>query len=360
MTEKRSGSENNMENITGEDLKAVAGGLGELAGRFENGKVLITGHTGFLGTHFTAFFDHINRHVLKKPARVTCIDNHIVPLEDLAAPFARNFTVIHGDASQAVGEFDFDYIFHCAGIASPPFYRKFPLETIRANAISLWEMLGRIEPGRVRGFLYFSSSEIYGDPTAGEVPTSENYRGNVSCTGPRSCYDESKRFGEAVSIAFAKEKNIPVKIARPFNVYGPFMRLHDGRVIPDFVKSALKEGKIRMFSDGGPTRSFCYSRDAVEGFLRVLLLGEAGRPYNIGNDAGEISVSGLADLVAGLTGNVKVEKAVSEDSNYLADNPQRRCPSLERAKKELGYGPKVSLEDGLRRTIAWYKGIYSD
>jgi len=349
-----------MNRIVEEDLSGIAAGLGELAGRFENAKILITGHTGFLGTQFTAFFGFANERLLKKPAEVTCVDNRIVDLEDLTGPFTRGFRVIQGDAVQAIEKFDFDYIFHCAGIASPPYYRKFPLETIRANAISLWEMLNRIEKGRVRGILYFSSSEIYGDPAADRIPTDEGYRGNVSCTGPRACYDESKRFGETIAVSFVQQKNIPVKIVRPFNVYGPFMRLADGRVIPDFVKSALKERSIKVFSDGRPTRSFCYSRDAVEGFLRALLLGEAGKPYNIGNDAEEISVSALADLVAGLAGGVKVEKTVSADAHYLTDNPQRRCPALARAKKELNYCPKVSLKDGLARTVAWYKENYPD
>ena len=153
-----------MNRIVEEDLSGIAAGLGELAGRFENAKILITGHTGFLGTQFTAFFGFANERLLKKPAEVTCVDNRIVDLEDLTGPFTRGFRVIQGDAVQAIEKFDFDYIFHCAGIASPPYYRKFPLETIRANAISLWEMLNRIEKGRVRGILYFSSSEIYSCP----------------------------------------------------------------------------------------------------------------------------------------------------------------------------------------------------
>jgi len=159
-------------------------------------------------------------------------------------------------------------------------------------------------------------------------------------------------------VSFVEQKNLPIKIARPFNVYGPFMRLHDKRVIPDFVKFAYEEQAIKMYSDGTPTRAFCYTSDAIEGFMRVLLLGKPGQPYNIGNDTQETSMKELADKVAKVVGEVEVTTAKSPEENYLQDNPQRRCPVLKRARQDLDYQPKVSLTDGLPRIIAWYRQTY--
>jgi dTDP-glucose 4,6-dehydratase/UDP-glucuronate decarboxylase len=219
-------------------------------------------------------------------------------------------------------------------------------------------MLQKIDTSRLKGLLYFSTSEIYGDPDAAHIPTQEDYRGNVSCTGPRACYDESKRLGETISVSFAEQHGIPVKIVRPFNVYGPLMRLGDKRVIPDFVKFAYEEQAIRMYSDGSPTRAFCYTSDAIEGFTRALLIGKPGRPYNIGNDNQETSMLELAEMVSDNVGGVKVTTAESEDKDYLTDNPQRRLPNLERAREELGYHPKVNVDEGLKRIITWYQDTY--
>ena len=220
-------------------------------------------------------------------------------------------------------------------------------------------MLGKINTKKLKGFLYFSTSEVYGDPDPRFIPTKEEYNGNVPCLGPRACYDESKRLGETIAASFAKEKDFPITIVRPFNVYGPFMRLNDKRVIPDFVKSGLQTGEIEMFSDGSPTRAFCFVTDAIAGFLRVLLLGKPGRAYNVGNDTTEVSIVELAEKVAEFLGEtVNVKHHISDDQDYLTDNPQRRCPNIERAKTELGFLPTVNLNDGLNQTINWYKESY--
>lgn len=347
-----------MHPIISEDCHHIIQHMGDLVHRFEGARVLITGHQGFLGANFLALLHTLNQEVLREKAKITCIDNRIVDLEDHTREFLQEATVLYGDALEKLPDESFDYIIHCAGIASPTFYRKYPLETIDVNAIAYWNMLHKLDTTRLKGLLYFSTSEIYGDPDAQHIPTQEDYRGHVSCTGPRACYDESKRLGETISISFVEQKGMPVKIVRPFNVYGPFMRLQDKRVIPDFVKFAYEKQAIHMYSDGSPTRAFCYTSDAIEGFTRALLVGTPGRPYNIGNDTQETSMRALAEMIAEEIGDVEITTAESAEKNYLTDNPQRRLPNIDRARQELAYRPKVHVNDGLKRIIRWYQDTY--
>lgn len=343
--------------LTSEDAKTIIKNLGVLVEHFSGKKVLITGYRGFLGANFLSFFYHLKEELNEK-VKIYCIDNLIVDLEDVTKDFIQEANIIHGNCLDVIPDEKFDYIIHCAGIASPTFYRKHPLETIKVNAIEYWELLDKINLTNLKGFLYFSTSEIYGDPNPKFIPTDEDYRGNVSCIGPRACYDESKRLGETISVSIYQEKKIPIKIVRPFNVYGPFMRKEDKRVIPDFLKVGLEEKKIILHSDGTPTRAFCYVSDAVEGFLRVLLIGKPARPYNIGNDKTEISMKNMAQLISELLGNIKLEFKTSNQKDYLTDNPQKRCPVILRAKKEVHYQPQIDIKKGLERMIKWYKEKY--
>lgn len=343
--------------IPQENAEYIFSKLGNLIDNFTGKKILLTGYRGFLGSNFLSFFHFLNKNLTNK-VELICIDNLIVDLEDVTNTYSESFQILHGNVIDVLPDIDFDYVLHCAGIASPTFYRKFPLETIKVNAIEYWQILNTISTANLKGLLYFSTSEIYGDPNINFIPTKEDYRGNVSCTGPRACYDESKRLGETISVSMVKEKNIPVKIVRPFNVYGPFMRKNDRRVIPDFLKDGVENKRIVLYSDGTPTRAFCYVADAVEGFLRALLLGEPGCPYNIGNDQTEISMKNLARLVSDLLGDVKIDYYVNDQKDYLTDNPQRRCPVIKRAREELGYSPEVNLKTGLQNMIEWYRTQY--
>ena len=259
-----------------------------------------------------------------------------------------------------------EYLIHAASIASPIFYRKYPIETMDANVNGLRFMLEyavaqKRKQKAVGGILFYSSSEIYGDPTPENIPTPETYRGNVSCTGPRACYDESKRYGETLCVNFARQHELPIKVARPFNNYGPGLKITDRRVIPDFARDILDGKDIVMLSDGAAQRTFCYVADAVVGYYKVLVKGRPGEAYNVGVETPEISVAELARRLAalgrelfGYTGEV-VFKA-STDKDYLVDNPNRRCPIITKARTELGYDPKVTIDDGLRRSLLWYSG----
>jgi dTDP-glucose 4,6-dehydratase/UDP-glucuronate decarboxylase len=341
--------------------------LPELAGR----RLLITGGAGFLGYYLVQTITHWNATApVGRRVDLTVWDNFFRGVPDWLAglegtPGLRVERVNLIDPLPE-GVEPFDWVIHAAGIASPMIYRRYPLETIDANINGLRNLLewGRrqADAGRpLRGFLFYSSSEIYGDPTADAIPTPEAYRGNVSCTGPRACYDESKRFGETIGTIYARHHGLPVTIARPFNNYGPGLKITDGRVIPDFARCILEGRDIVMHSDGSPTRTFCYAADAVAGYYKVLVRGRPAEAYNVGVEEPEVSMRELAERLRDLGRELvgyggRVITAPSAEADYLVDNPNRRCPVITKARSELGYAPGIGLDEGLRRSLVWYAG----
>jgi nucleoside-diphosphate-sugar epimerase len=260
---------------------------------------------------------------------------------------------------------DFQYIIHAASIASPTYYRKYPIETMDANVNGLRTLLEYCRQQQendnpVEGFLFYSTSEIYGDPSPENIPTPETYRGNVSCTGPRACYDESKRYGETLCVNFARQYDLPIKAARPFNNYGPGLKITDKRVLPDFARDVLAGRDIILLSDGSPTRTFCYIADAIVGYYKILVKGKPGEAYNIGAEKPEISMANLAERVTALAKELfdyqgKVVRQKSTDDEYLIDNPNRRCPIITKARTDLGYNPTIGIDEGLKRSLIWYQ-----
>ena len=340
------------------DAKDVVTELGPLNQRFSGKTILLTGAAGFLGSHFIHYFLLLNDSgALAKPCRVVAWDNFIRGIPPWLAPLQgrKDLVCETRDIVQKHPIEGVDFIIHAASIASPMFYRKYPIETMDANVIGLRHLLDAVVAKPVESFLFFSTSEIYGDPDPANIPTKETYRGFVSCTGPRSCYDESKRYGETLCVNFALAYKVPVKIVRPFNNYGPGLKISDRRVLPDFYRDVLADRNIVLLSDGRATRTFCYIADAIAGYLRVLLCEHNGEPFNIGSEAPEISMRELAELVVKTSGKpLKVEYQKSEDPKYLTDNPQRRCPSLEKSARMLGYRTRISMQEGLERTYRYY------
>ena len=210
--------------------------------------------------------------------------------------------------------------------------------------------------------LYFSTSEIYGDPPPNEIPTKETFRGFVSCTGPRACYDESKRLGETLTILFNKVHQMPIKIVRPFNNYGPGLSINDKRVIPDFFNDIFSNKNIILYSDGNSTRTFCYTEDAILGYILLLISDANADPINIGSEYPEISMLNLALKCIEISGNndIKVSFEKNRDIEYLSDNPNRRCPNIDKAKSILGYKPYIPLDEGLERTFQYYQEVLSN
>lgn len=354
--------------VVAADLEHIAHNLQSEFREMEGGRLLIVGGAGFLGHYLVQAALHWNRTRAAAPIAVEVWDNYSrgVPPWLTALEGDANLTLRRHDITDPLPADmgDFDWVIHAASIASPTYYRKFPIETMDANVDGLRRLLdyalGQKAKGRpLKGFLFYSTSEIYGDPTPENIPTPETYRGNVSCTGPRACYDESKRYGETLCVNFAEVHGLPVKTARPFNNYGPGLKITDRRVLPDFARDVLSGRDIVMLSDGAPTRTFCYIADAIVGYYKILVKGRPGEAYNIGIEEPEISMATLADKVVALARELwgyegRVVRRESEDKAYLVDNPNRRCPVIAKARGELGYDPSIGVDEGLRRALIWY------
>jgi nucleoside-diphosphate-sugar epimerase len=351
------------------DLSYVCEQLKEEFAQMSGKNLLITGGAGFLGYYLVQSVLYYNRgQPEEKRINVTVYDNYIrgVPSWLTSLNGDKNLTVVKQNLIEPLPTVmpDFDFIIHAAGIASPFYYRKYPIETMDANINGLRSLLEYAKKQKANGknfegFLFFSSSEIYGDPLPDKIPTSEDYRGNVSCTGPRACYDESKRYGETLCVNFAQQYSLPVKVARPFNNYGPGLKITDKRVLPDFARDIIAGRDIVMYSDGSPSRTFCYIADAVVGYYKILVKGRNGESYNIGIESPEISVLTLAEKTVSLARelfdyNGKVVRKENPENNYLTDNPNRRCPAIKKAREHLGYNPTIHIDEGLKRALIWY------
>jgi dTDP-glucose 4,6-dehydratase/UDP-glucuronate decarboxylase len=345
-----------------EDWQRVDAALAEQTARFRGKRILVTGAAGFLGFNFLHYFSHLNGDGSGcLPVRVIAADNYIRGRPSWIAGLLQrdsNITAMRCDITQPWPEtsFDCDFIIHGASIASPTYYRKYPLQTLDANISGTRQMLELGRRSKIESILYFSSSEIYGDPPPEEIPTKESYRGNVSCVGPRACYDESKRLGETLCYLYFREFNVPVKIVRPFNNYGPGLRLNDARVLADFCRDVLSGRDIAIKSDGLASRTFCYASDALAGYLLTLLSPYNGQPFNIGSDGPEVNMRETAALVLkAARSNLNVSFEPSCEADYSVDNPQRRCPDISQAKRLLGFAPRVGLDHGLLRLLEWYR-----
>lgn len=348
---KKSGSK-----IIEEDIAHLAKALKDCCSSFEGKTFLITGAGGFLGRYLVLLLEYLNEHILDEKTSAILLDNFVTGYERLVVgenshiSFKRHNVIEPFQTGQPI-----DYIIHNAGIASPVYYTKYPIETMDVGTVGTRNMLELARKKKVESFLFASSSEVYGDPENKWVPTPETYNGNVSIIGPRACYDESKRFGETLCVNFWKVYEVPVKIVRPFNVYGPGIRPDDYRVLPNFIEHALRREPLPVHGDGRNTRSFCYINDAVEAFFRVLFSKGNGEPFNVGNPRPEISVKELAALVAqSMPYKVEVVHIEPPHAVYASSDPKRRCPDISKLQKVTGFKPKYDLKAGLKRTIRWF------
>lgn len=350
-------------NITQEDMEYIFNSLLEREkNKLQDATILVTGFAGSLGyslLHFFALYGEmlgikkvygIDNYIFGQPKWVERISAH--PLFDL-----RKEDVIYCNLEFAR---DANVIFHMASLASPVYYRLHPIETIDADVIGLRRLLDFFQDKPLRGFLFYSSSEVYGDPYQDQIPTSENYWGNVNTCGPRSCYDESKRFGETLCYYYARQYCLPITVVRPFNNFGPGMRINDQRVVADFAKAVIDNEDIVIFSNGKPTRTFDYIPDATVGYIKCAIYGVFDI-FNIGSDKPELTITELADLYKKIAGDLfgykgKIVYETHKDKDYLTDNPNRRCPNITKAKNLLGYEPRIHVEKGITRYLKYLKG----
>jgi len=303
---------------------------------------LITGGSGFIGSHLCEF-------LLGKGYQVIAMDNlatgDIKNIEHLRSD--PNFKYIHHDVSKHIVVNDeLDFVLHFASPASPVDYQKIPIQTLKVGSLGTHNTLGLALAKKAK-YLLASTSEVYGDPLVN--PQQEDYWGNVNPVGIRGCYDEAKRFSEALTMAYHRIHKLDTKIVRIFNTYGEKMRKNDGRVVPNFITQALKNDPITVYGDGKQTRSFCYISDLIEGIYRLMISG-INEPINLGNPE-EHTILEFAELIKELTKS----KSKIVFKPLPLDDPHVRCPDITIAKKELKWQPKVELTEGLKRTIEWFK-----
>ena len=309
-------------------------------------RVLITGGAGFLGSHLCDYF-------LSKGHDVIAMDNLITGttanIEHLAG-HERFLFIKHDVTNYIYVDGPLDAVLHFASPASPIDYLELPIQTLKVGALGTHKALGLAKTKGSR-FLLASTSEVYGDPLI--HPQREDYWGNVNPIGPRGVYDEAKRFAEAMTMAYHRNHSVDTRIVRIFNTFGPRMRLNDGRVVPNFIAQALRGKPLTVYGDGTQTRSFCYVDDTIEGIYRLLLCDETD-PVNIGNPR-EMTILEFARKIIELTGSSSQITFVHPEDVRIKDDPKVRQPDISKARRVLGWEPKISLEKGLETTIAWFQ-----
>jgi len=305
-------------------------------------RILITGGAGFIGSHLCD-------RMIKEGFEVVCMDNLITGSKDNIRHLLENklFSFVNHDVSNFIKiDRPVDYVLHFASPASPVDYLNYPIQTLKVGSLGTHNALG-VAKEKKAVFMLASTSEVYGDPK--EHPQKEDYWGNVNCVGPRGVYDEAKRFAEAITMAYHKVHKLETRIIRIFNCFGPRMRIDDGRAIPNFISQAIKEEPVTVYGSGSQTRSFCYIEDMVNGIFK-LVMSNFNEPVNIGNPR-EMSLMAMAEAIIKLT-NSKTKIVLKP---LPVDDPKVRCPNIDKAIKGLGWEAKVDVEQGLEKTIEYFK-----
>ena len=308
-------------------------------------RILVTGGAGFLGSHLCD-------RLVQRSHDVICVDNFFTSqkanIEHLLSK--RNFELIRHDVTHPIW-LEVDEVYNLACPAAPGHYQYNPIKTTKTSVMGAINVLGLAKRTRAK-VLHASTSEVYGDPTVHPQP--ESYRGNVNPIGPRACYDEGKRAAETLMFDYHRQNRVNIRVVRIFNTYGPRMHPYDGRVVSNFIRQAIAGETITLFGDGSQTRSFCFVDDLIDGLLCMMDLpdGFTG-PVNLGNPH-EFTIRELAELVVKLTGS---KSKIAQARPLPEDDPVQRQPDISLAKQKLGWEPKIPLEEGLRRTIEWFRGI---
>ena len=365
-------NKNNLWNkVFEEDLKYIVNNCRSDLKKISNKSLLFTGGGGFLGYYFYQVISKWNKENKKDNIFYTVLDNKILKKNSWITKTknSQNINFVYKDINSVSQKFikNFDIIVHGASIASPTFYRKYPIETMKANIGGLWNILksyesNSLKKNKLKKLIFFSSSEVYGNPDKKNIPTKEDYDGNVSFTGPRACYDESKRFGETLVFNYSNIYKFNSVIIRPFNNYAPGMSLNDKRIIPDLMKNVLDNNNMVLFSNGSPKRTFCYIADSITSYIKAISKGKNLNAYNIGTSSPEISMRELTIRIKNIAKSLYNYKGaclfkINKDKKYLKDNPLRRKPCLKKTTKHLNFKSKISLNKGLKNTLIYFNNL---
>lgn len=324
---------------------------------YNNKKILILGYNGFLGKYITEYFNFISQNN-KIKVEIDCVDNFKSSQKNsnFHKRFSKKFSFYNKDVYNFNSNKKYDVIFYLAGIASPKIYAQIPLETLEVSYNGTKKFL---EKAKKDGslFVFFSSSEIYGNPDKKFIPTPENYYGYVNSFGPRSCYDEGKRVAETLCYIYKNYQKVNLKILRPFNVFGPGMDVKDYRIMPNIIRNITNNTCIKIFGNGNQTRTFCYISEAIASIILIVATKSDETIFNIGNSKDEISIKNLVKKFENIL-NKKIKYKFSKyTKSYPGDEPQRRCPDLSRFYKATKFKSKISLDSAIKKNLEFFKII---
>ena len=323
-----------------EDIDIIANNIDP--SKFSGKRVMLIGSNGFLGRWFYDFFKSFSIETL-------CMDNNIAS-SDATFEYKQ-----HNICESIPTEDRYDFIINCAGIASPEKYLKYPVETLDVSYVGTKNVLEYAKKVSVESVLMFSSSEVYGTPHKNAIPTKESYVGCIPTTSSRSCYDIGKQVLETLCDIYYKEHDVPVKVVRPFNVYGPHMGSKDNRVLSKWMKSCMGGEKIRIYGDGKQTRTFCYASDSISMMLGVLLDGKNGDIYNVGTNTPELNMVELAEKLYNTLGIEPNYEIIEYPGDYPADEPLRRCPNIDKVVNTTNIQPSTPLQTGLKKMYEYFR-----
>lgn len=339
------------------DIQEIVTNLGDSVNQLQGSRILITGASSYITSYLVDTCVWLNDHRFEQPCHVLALVRSPIQPESRLGHLLRrdDVTFVYQDVSAPLDlDTPVDYIIHAASNASPKRYLANPIDTMDANVVGTRQLLEMARTHNTRSFLFFSSSEVYGSVPDAYYPTPETYNGSVDPTHPRAVYAEAKRFGETLCTTFQREYGVPAKIVRVFSVYGPGFHLDDGRVMADFINNRLKNEPIHLMSDGLGVRAFCYMVDSITGFWQILLSDADGQAFNIGSDQ-TVTIRELAQLFGRIEAPHLEVTYQDELEPHLRGAPSRVCPDIRKARDILDFTPSIGLEEGIRRSLAWYR-----
>ncbi len=347
--------------IIKEDIKRIIKRLRSNIDKLSGKTVLITGASGLIGSYIVETIAVLNSEKkLHKPCNVIALQKSVITQNSRLGYLLDRVDIqfiSHNAIVPYLPQVKIDYFIHAAGMSAPAFFLADPLGTIDVNVRGIRWILEYAKKHKVQSVLYMSSGEIYGNPPPEQIPTPESYAGNVAISDPRACYTSSKRLAETLCRIYFEQYGVPVKIARPFIVYGPGLCVSDRRVMADFIRSGLRGVPIKMLSEGRDTRSYCYISDATVAFFQLLLSQKNGEAFNVASDLEEVSILDLAKLVHNICHITKPVTIEKKEASFIRGAPNRVFPDISKLRKTFGYKPTVGIEEGLRRTISWNKSV---